>query len=457
MSDAEQPSASVQFIDRCIARTDRPIVGLLLGQLDAFNRISSTFGLAAAKRFCREYIEGLKPLLPAGSSVIRLSDRRFIVLLALDSVGGVLDTADRLTEAERARVQIGGDSFVVDLTIGVAIYPTHADDGNSLIRRAELALNDARAGEVAMAVYTPDATRRLTALWKLESDFQQAVERGELEVHYQPKMALAGGRVCGVEALARWKTSSGAYVPPQQFVPLAERSGSIVPMTWLIFDRIAARVDAWTAHRPMSVAVNVSPQVLQHAEFFARLGELQRVADRAQIGLTVELTEESLVAGDAASVAMLERVRRLGVGLSIDDFGKGYSSLSYLKEIPATEVKIDKRFIATAGTDEKDRQIVRVIVELARAFEMKVVAEGVDSPRSLRAVARLGCDLAQGFFIARPMPAELVSDWLRRADSEAARFETALRQRPIFGIQAAAAHARRAGDIDLPASGTPSG
>src|SRR5690606_31702201 len=160
-------------------------------------------------------------------------------------------------------------------------------------------------------------------------------------------------------------------------------------------------------------AVNVAPQVLPHPDFFARLGELHDDLQAAGVGLIVELTEESLVSGDAASTTCLERVRKLGVGLSIDDFGKGYSSRAYLKEIPATEVKIDRRFVSTAAFDDKDRQVVRVIIELARAFQMSVVAEGVDSDVALGTVTSLGCDAAQGFYIARPMRAELAGRWLR--------------------------------------------
>jgi EAL domain-containing protein (putative c-di-GMP-specific phosphodiesterase class I)/GGDEF domain-containing protein len=419
-------SASTRFIERFLRRSESRLTGLVLGQLDAFNRISTTFGFEESKRFCSKYVEGLRKALPLGTPVIRLTDRRFVILLPRDSVGAVMDVAARLTEDDRAHVEIGGDTFVVDLTVGVAMYPTHADDASSLFRRAELALKEAHESELAFAVYSPDATRRQAALWKLESDLERAVHQGELEVYYQPKIGLSDHRARGVEALARWRAPSGTYVPPQQFVPLAERTGTIAPLTWLVFERVAESVPVWAQHSErLSVAVNVSPQVLHHSEFFPRLDDLLSRVDAAGVELVVELTEESLVTGDAASMACLERVRKLGVGLSIDDFGKGFSSLSYLKEIPATEVKIDKRFVGSAALDDKDRQVVRVVVELARAFRMSVVAEGVDSDSALRTVASLGCDAAQGFFIARPMRAELVGEWLRGLHRESARFRAA--------------------------------
>lgn len=421
MAEQGQVGANVRFIDRFLRKSRGRLTGLLLGQLDAFNRIATTFGAEASSRFCTNYIEGLRAVLPGGTPIIRVGERRFVVLLASDSVNAVMDTAAQLAEDERAQMKVGSDTFIVDLTLGIAVFPTHADDGASLLRRAELAFAEARANESAFAMYTPDATRRQATLWKLESDLGNAVQRRELEVHFQPKIDLAERRVRGVEALARWRSASGTFIPPQHFVPLAERSGTIVPLTWLVFERVRESLPVWAAHgEPLSMAVNIAPQVMLHADFFPRLRELYEELSTAGVGLVVELTEESLVADDAVSRACLERVRNFGVGLSIDDFGKGYSSLSYLKEIPATEVKIDRRFVSTAASDVKDRHVVTVVVELARVFEMSVVAEGVDSDYALSTVASLGCDEAQGFYIARPMRAELAGKWLRSRTSDAA-------------------------------------
>ncbi|HEY9182921.1 MAG TPA: EAL domain-containing protein, partial [Gammaproteobacteria bacterium] len=163
---------------------------------------------------------------------------------------------------------------------------------------------------------------------------------------------------------------------------------------------------------PFSVAVNVSPQILSHPEFIERVKVLKAALDGRQMSLTIELTEDSLVQGDASSLQAIERIRKLGVGLAIDDFGKGYSSLTYLKQIPATEIKIDKRFIGTLAVDETDRQIVKTVIALAHALGMRVVAEGVDSAEALTAVADLECETAQGFFIARPMRGNLVPEWI---------------------------------------------
>jgi EAL domain-containing protein (putative c-di-GMP-specific phosphodiesterase class I) len=219
--------------------------------------------------------------------------------------------------------------------------------------------------------------------------------------------------VSGVEALVRWRTPSGRFVPASEFIPLAERSGVIVDITWLVFERIAQRVGDWSAlPKPFSIAVNVSPQVLGHAEFMTRLKALKSVLAAPGFDLTIELTEDSLVHGDESTLAALDRIRKLGIAVAIDDFGKGYSSLSYLKQIPATEIKIDKRFIGTLALDEKDKQIVKTVIALAHALDMRVVAEGVDSADNLAVVEEIGCETAQGFFIGRPMRGDLVPEWL---------------------------------------------
>ena len=419
---ARHASASLRFIRQFLERGPGPrLTGLLLCQLDAFNRISATFGHEHSAEFCADYAEQLRSALTPGTPIIRLSERRFAVLVGADTISGVMDVATQITEERQPAVQVGPDSFLVDITLGVAVYPTHADDASSLFRRAELALKDARERELAFDVYRPDATQQQATLWKLESDLERAIELGALDVFYQPKIDIAAGRVSGLEALVRWRTDSGRFIAPQEFIPLAERSGSIVPLSWLVFDHVERSAEAWAdVDKPLSIAVNVAPQVLAHAEFYPRLAKLKGALSAFGIGLVIELTEDSLIQSDAETIGNLQRLRKLEVGLAIDDFGKGYSSLSYLKQIPATEIKIDKRFIATIAVDEKDRQIVKAVIDLAHAFDMHVVGEGVDSAESLDVIESLGCETAQGFFIARPMRGDLVGDWIRAYGSGAA-------------------------------------
>ncbi len=432
-------SASIRFIEQFLKQGQQGrLAGLLLGQLDAFNRITTTFGHDECERFCASYAERLREILPPKTPIIRLSERRFAVLLDVDSMTAVMDAAIGLAEDNPPQLTVAADTFIVDLTVGAAVYPSHADDAATLFRRAELALKEARENELSFDIYRPDATQQQAALWKFETELQQAVQQNQLEVYYQPKVDIDQRRVCGVEALVRWRTQSGRFVPASDFVPLAERSGSIVPMTWLVFDRIVQRLADWAdLPKPFSVAVNVSPQVLTEGEFLTRLRALKTALDAHGFGLTIELTEDSLVQSEESSLACFEKICKLGIAIAIDDFGKGYSSLSYIKQIPANEIKIDKRFIGTIALDDKDREIVKTVIALAHALGMRVVAEGVDSAEGLAVVSDIGCEMAQGFFIGRPMRGDLVPEWLDRYLANA----TASRRMPVTKLWLTSAEA----------------
>lgn len=430
-------NASIRFVEQFLREGQQGrLAGLLLGQLDAFNRIATTFGHERCEAFCNSYAERLRDILPPRTPIIRLSDRRFAVLLDCDSMSKIMDTAVALTEDNPPQIEDSGATFVVDVTLGIAVFPSHADDAATLFRRAELALKEARENELSFDIYRPDATQQQTALWKFESELQNAVQQNQLELYFQPKIATAERHVCGVEALVRWRTASGAFVPAGDFIPLAEHTGVIVPITWFVFERIEKHLGEWhDVPKPFHVAVNVSPQVLAHPEFNPRVKALKAALDAKGFELTIELTEDSLVQGDDSSLQSLERVRKLGIGLAIDDFGKGYSSLTYLKQIPANEIKIDKRFVGTISIDETDKQIVKTVIALAHALNMHVVAEGVDSGEALDAIRELGCEMAQGFFIARPMRGDLVADWIANYLSSAtnARLRV-MRAAPAMGL-----------------------
>lgn len=405
-------SPSIRFIGQYLAARKGGLTGLLLGQLDAFNRIATTFGHDQSSDFCTQYMDKLRQSFPPGTPVIRLAGRRFAVVFSPDSMAGIIDVAAEITEDNQPEFEVGDDHFLVDVTLGVAVHPTHADDAVSLFRRAELALQGAMKRELAYDIYRPDQTRQQATLWKLESDLDKAIQERRLEVYFQPKVDIHSGRVDGVEALVRWRTDSGSFIPPEDFVPLAETSGKICALTWLVFDTVRETVQSWARFdEPFSIAINVAPPVLEHDEFHSRLLELQESMAAHNATVTLELTEDSLLQGERELCALSD-LRQLGVGFAIDDFGKGYSSLTYLKELPATEIKIDKQFIGTISHDETDRQIVKSVIDLAHALDMKVVAEGVDSEDNLAVVSELGCEMAQGFYIARPMRGEAVQDWM---------------------------------------------
>ena len=279
-------------------------------------------------------------------------------------------------------------------------------------------MNEASAKDLNFEIYRPEATQQQVALWKFSSDLERAIKSGGIETYLQPKIRVSDGEMVGAEALIRWRQESGRLILPGEFVPIAERSGSIVPLTWLVFDRVAELISAWPPFEgEFKIAINVSARVIDHTDFPQRLNSLAETLAKSGVGLILELTEESLISDYDSALGRLKRIRKSGVELAIDDFGKGYSSLSYLKDIPATEIKIDKSFVSTVPFDEKDMHIIKAATDLAHAFGMRVVAEGVDDAEAMRTLQSLGCEYAQGFFIARPMRADLLLEWARAYES----------------------------------------
>jgi EAL domain-containing protein (putative c-di-GMP-specific phosphodiesterase class I)/GGDEF domain-containing protein len=418
-SPARKPRKAVHslegFLDRFLARLPAGhVVGLYLIQADQNNRIGTSFDRKYARSFCDQYVDRLRGLLPKGTVIVRLHERRFAVACVRASVPEAVEIGQSLIDRDEPRMKIGSEKFAIDLTMGIALYPTHADDGGSLIRRAELALKLAKESGLRFELYEPDASSHQRALWKFETELKQAIQRGLLEVHYQPKYHIEQHRIYGAEALVRWRNESGQLVPASAFIDAAENSGVIVPLTWVVFDEIMKSAASFEGvEKPFMLSVNIAPDVLSDREFFARLTTLKVELLRYDTRLTVELTESGLMSNEIVSLEALERIRALGVGLAIDDFGKGYSSLNYLRRIPATELKIDKDFVGSVALDPKNRQIVKTAIELAAAFEMQSVAEGVDSEEGLAALAALDCVGAQGYLISRPMPIETLCEWLR--------------------------------------------
>ena len=407
-------SASTRFIDKFLSeQPPERLTGLLLGQIDTFNRINTTFGSEQSSKFCAEYTEMLRGIVPQGAPIIRLSGRRFAVLISADSDSEIAEVAKLISEKHQPQMQMDEESFLVDVAMGVAMHPIHAADADSLFRRADLALKRAWDGDLAFDVYQHDDTKAQASLWKLESDLKRAIAANDLDVYYQPKIDLLQHGVCGVEALVRWKTADGRSVSPEEFIPLAERCGMIVQLTWVVFDKVREAVQKWRRFdESFDMAINVAPPAVNHSEFFGRLKALRDELAKSNVRLAIELTEDSLLQEDSQSLSNLHKVRELDVDLAIDDFGKGYSSLNYLKLVPATELKLDKTFIETIHVDETDQKIVKAVIDLAHALDMRVVAEGVDSDENIAMVRELGCEMAQGFGIVRPMPGDLVVAWV---------------------------------------------
>jgi predicted signal transduction protein with EAL and GGDEF domain len=335
----------------------------------------------------------------------------------------------RVLRALEQPILLDGLEVEVSGSVGVALAPQHADDAAALLKRADLAMYGAKTSTRGVRLYQPQldttTTRRLT----LVSELRTALQDGAISVHVQPQARTGSGRVVSVEALARWTHPLLGEISPEEFIPIAERTGLIGPLTSAVLDASLAACAQWqAAGHDLGVAVNLSTRSLHDADLVDEVARLLTRHGLAPERLTLEVTESSVMADPARSVALLHRLRDLGVRLSVDDFGTGYSSLSYLKRLPVQEVKIDRSFVTGLREGGEDVAIVRAIIDLGGHLGLEVVAEGVEDEQTSDLLATLGCDLVQGWHVGRPMPAGVLLPWLgARVPSGAAGRRSGLR------------------------------
>ena len=397
----------------------REAVALLSLDLDRFRDVNDTFGRAQGDALLIEVAARLTRSVRAGDTVARTEGDKFVLLIP--GISGPSDAqraARNVLLALSRPLELAGATLSVDASIGIACFPVHGDDPDLLLQRADAAMYRAKRGQSRLELYSADLDEEAPQRLALITALKGAIDRRGIELYYQPKLELVSGRLVGVEALARWTDARLGAVAPATFVPLAERTGLAEPFTELVMEMAAADARRWRDEGyTVPVAVNVSTTVLLDPHFPERLeGQLRR-AGLERGAVEVEITESSFMGDHAAARAALERLRAMGVRTAIDDFGTGYSSLAYLRELPVHALKIDRSFIASLDEQAGAEAIVRSVVELARNLHLETVAEGVEDVRVCDRLERLGCDAAQGFGLARPMPASDLLDWLAGAGS----------------------------------------
>jgi EAL domain-containing protein (putative c-di-GMP-specific phosphodiesterase class I) len=303
---------------------------------------------------------------------------------------------------------------VLDASIGIALCPDHGRDVNLLVQRADVAMYEAKRGRTRIETYSEDRDPYSAERLQLLADLRAAIHDDQLVLHYQPKVTVGSDRVLGVEALVRWNHPTLGLLPPGDFVPLAERTGTIGDLTRWVLDRALEQCRAWRDDGlDLTVAVNLAAANIVDGGLPDLVGELLERWDVPGDRLECEISEHTVMADPRRAIDVLERLRALGVRLSLDDFGTGHSSLAYLKQLPLDEVKIDRSFVIGMSEDSNDAAIVRSTIDLARHLGLKVVAEGVESEAVMRDLADLSCDVAQGFFLSRPLPADELGAWLQ--------------------------------------------
>jgi len=308
------------------------------------------------------------------------------------------------------------DEVFLGASIGISVYPDDSKSVPKLMQDAEAAMYQAKKlGRGRFCFYTADMNADASALLELEIDLRRALDRDELVLHYQPKVDLTSGHIVGAEALLRWKRNGGDLISPALFIPMAEKTGLIVPIGAWVIGSACRQMQAWhdQGFKDIQVAVNVSAVQFRADDFEVTVADAQKRYGIAQWQLELELTESMLMDEPETATALLGRLKTLGVKLSLDDFGTGYSSLTYLSRFPIDTLKIDQSFVRDIATDPASADIVSAVIGLAQRLRLRVVAEGVENEEQLGYLKKQGCDQIQGYLFSKPVPADAFSEMLR--------------------------------------------
>jgi diguanylate cyclase (GGDEF)-like protein len=394
-------------------------IAVMLMDLDHFKEINDSLGHHVGDRLLAAVGPRLAETLREGDLMARLGGDEFGVLLP-DVADDVTATtiAQRLLEGLHRPVAVDELDLDVSASIGIAFFPEHAGDADSLLRHADVAMYAAKDSGLGFEVYDEVIDRHKPELVRLVTHIRPAIDAGEFHMYFQPKIRLSDGRVAGAEALIRWHHPTLGRLAPADFIPMVEKTVLLQPLTYWVLNDVLRTWRAWSdAGIEVPIAVNVSPRTLLDQdlpEVVEHLLERWGVSARF---LRLELTESFLVADSGRSDAVLNRLSRVGIGLSIDDFGTGFSSLSYLKRLPIEEIKIDRSFVSNMMGRVEDFTIVRATIELGRNLGLRVVAEGVQDRETFDRLGDFGCDEAQGFYISRPLDRDAFWVWLSKREA----------------------------------------
>jgi diguanylate cyclase (GGDEF)-like protein/PAS domain S-box-containing protein len=396
------------------ARGKKGITALLLMDLDRFKEVNDTFGHHFGDMLLKEISVRLRNLLSPNDTLSRLGGDEFgLFLTRASDTNDVASVARRVLDSLQQPFAIDGHLLEVGASIGIAMYPTHGTDARMLLRRADAAMYSAKEANVGYAFHNQEHESQTPEQLALIVEMRGAMERDEFELYYQPKLHLSSGLMTRAEVLIRWNHPKRGFLSPAAFIPIAERTGLIKPMTDWVIDRMLKQCRQWhDTGAPVHVAVNISAKSLQEQALPVKI---QAALDKWNIDarfMKIEITESSIMADPAHALAITSMLQSMGVRLSLDDFGTGFSTLTNLRQLPIDELKIDKSFVMGMTASEADTTIVRTMVDLAHNLGKQVCAEGVEDELTWRRLGEMGCDLAQGYWISKPLPAGDFLAWL---------------------------------------------
>lgn len=406
------------FLGHALARAQRKLqISLLFIDLDRFKHINDSQGHEVGDQVLRVVANRLDEQLRADDFVARLGGDEFAVILMHPPASRAASrVARKLLKALAESFKLERRRYAIGASIGISVYPDDGLDANTLLRQADLAMYQAKQRRSGFEYFSDELNTVAQQQLNLETGLRQALERDELALAYQPKVDLASGRVVGLEALARWLTRSGGIIWPDQFIPVAEETGLIMPLgRWVV----RAACEQWIVWRdaglnPPPVAINLSPRQFSDARLIDDIDAILKETGMESSYLQLEVTESAAMENPARTFDMLGALRQRGLHVYIDDFGTGHSNLGQLKRMPIDALKIDKSFVDDVLTDSDDAEIANAIIRLAHALNLRVVAEGVESVEQVAFLKDQGCDEIQGYVVAKPLPPDKVATFFGR-------------------------------------------
>lgn len=385
---------------------------LLCLDVDRLKSVNAVLGFDAGDAVLLNAATRLTTVFASGAKIGRLGGGTFVVLAPVDSAAEAPILAQRMQDAVEHKVSWQGHALDLSVSVGMALFPEHADNAETLLRRAEQAMFDGKRQRQQHMLYDPSLETSRQSHLSLLSDLHEAIIGGQLRQFLQPKVSPLDGSLSGVEALVRWEHPERGWLPPGDFIPFAESTGRIRQITHWMLEQAVLTLAQWQARGiELRLAVNVSALDLQDKGLPDRVAALLRRHDVAAKWLQLELTETGLLASGQDPIRVLKQLRAIGVGLSIDDFGTGQSSLAYLQRLPVNELKIDRSFVDGVDRDPRRQALLRSIVDIGHSLGLEVTAEGVETEAELAILRRARCDLVQGYLIARPMSLEAFEAW----------------------------------------------
>ena len=397
------------------AKRDSSVFSVIMMDLDRFKEINDTLGHDCGDQLLVEVGLRLRDILRPSDFIGRLGGDEFAIILPeTDEIGAKL-VAKKIQKVLEPFFYVAEMGFTIAASFGIATFPKHGMTVSAILKSADVAMYNAKNRKLGFCVYNPGTDSNTPDRLSLMGELRQAIYENQLELYYQPKVDLKTSRIIGVEALIRWNHKERGFIPPDEFIPMAEQTGLIRPLTyWVIKSAIAQHESWYDAGINLVVSINLSMHNLHDADFISELEKLLEETSVPNTSFEFEITESTIMSDPDYVVKVLDKLGSLDVSLAIDDFGTGYSSLSLLKKLPVHTLKIDKSFVMDMATDSDDKAIVQSIIDMAHTLGLNVIAEGVENGTVTKQLAELGCDEIQGYYISRPLPAEQCSPMLEK-------------------------------------------